>query len=409
MQFTREGTTLKRWICAGSLALALAGISASARADGDWNAVLARASGETVYWNAWGGDERTNAFIAWVGDQVRDRYGVDLKQVKLTDTGEAVARVVAEKSAHRDADGSVDLIWINGPNFLSMKAKGLLYGPFAQNLPNARYVDTTAKPSNVTDFTVPVEGYESPWRLAQFVFIVDSAKVAPPPRSLAALTDWIKAHPGRFTHPDPKDFMGASFLKQALIDLAPDKARLLEPADDANFAAETAPLWAWCDAVYPSFWRKGQQFPANEPALIQLIDDGEVDFAMAFDPAEAAAAVEAGRLPATVRVTTFADGTIGNTSFVAIPYNSPHKDAAMVVADFLLDPATQAHAQDIRALGAMTVLDLNKLAPEQKALFADLPTAPALPTSADLAKVLLEPHPSRMTRISEEWRERYAQ
>ena len=59
---------------------------------------------------------------------------------------------------------------------------------------------------------------------------------------------------------------------------------------------------------------------------------------------------------------------VGNTSFVAIPYNSPHKDAAMVVADFLLDPATQAHAQDITALGAYSVLDPAKLSPAQQAL-----------------------------------------
>ncbi len=380
----------------------------AARADAAWDAVLAKAKGQTVYWNAWGGDERTNAFIAGVGDGLRARYGVELKQVKLTDTGEAVARIVAEKSAGRDTDGSVDLIWINGPNFLSMKQKGLLYGPFVDRLPNARYIDTTNKPSNVIDFTVPVEGYESPWRLAQFVFIYDSAKVPTPPRSLAALTDWIKAHPGRFTHPDPKDFMGASFLKQALIDLAPDRAALSQPADDAAFARQTAPLWAWYDAVRGSFWRQGRQFPANEPALIQALNDGEVDFAMAFDPAEAAAAAEAGRLPPTVRVTTFADGTLGNTSFVAIPYNSPHKEAAMVVADALLDPATQAHAQDIAALGAYSVLDPAKLSPEQRALFAAPRAHPALPTPADLGPVLLEPHPSWMTRIAEEWRRRYA-
>jgi putative thiamine transport system substrate-binding protein len=393
---------------AAGLACALALASTAAHADAAWDAVVAKARGETVYWNAWAGDERTNSFIAWVGDQVRSRYGVELKQVKLTDTGEAVARVVAEKSAGRDADGTIDLIWINGPNFLSMKEKGLLYGPFVDKLPNARYIDTTAKPSNVVDFTVPVDGYESPWRLAEFVFIYDSAKIPAPPRSLAALSDWIKSHQGRFTHPEPKDFMGASFLKQALIDLAPDRDRLSRPADDAAFAKETAPLWAWYDSVRPSFWRKGDQFPANEPALIQALNDGEVDFAMAFDPAEAAAAAEAGRLPATVRVTTFADGSLGNTSFVAIPFNSPHKDAAMVVADFLLDPVTQAHAQDITALGAFNVLDPAKLSPEQQKLFASLPSNPALPTSADLGKVLLEPHPSWMTRISDEWRRRYA-
>ncbi len=392
------------WLVA-SAALGLFG--SMAHADPAWDAVLARARGETVYWNAWGGDPRTNAFIAWVGEQLLKRDGVEVRQVKLTDTGEAVARVVAEKAAGRDQDGSVDLIWINGPNFLSMKQKGLLYGPFIVRLPNGRYIDTDNKPSNVVDFTVPVDGYESPWRLAQFVFIYDSAKVPTPPRSLAALTDWIKAHPGRFTYPDPRDFMGASFLKQVLIDLAPNRAHLSEPANDASFKAETAPLWAWCDSVRASLWRKGVEYPANEPALIQALNDGEVDFAIAFDPAEAASAAKAGRLPPSVRVTTFADGTLGNTSFVAIPYNSPHKDAAMVVADFLLDPATQAYAQNVDNLGAFTVLDLSKLSPDQRKLFGDLPTDPVLPKPGDLAKVMLEPHPSWMTGIVDEWRRRY--
>ena len=390
------------------LALVVGLAATSARADAAWDDVLARAKGETVYWNAWGGDERTNAFIAWVGEQLKQRYGVEVKQVKLTDTGEAVARVVAEKSAGRDRDGAVDLIWINGPNFLSMKQKGLLYGPFVDRLPNARYIDTTTKPSNVTDFTLPTQGYESPWRLAQLVFIYDSARVPAAPRSLADLTTWIKAHPGRFTHPDPRDFMGASFLKQTLIDLAPDRAALAAPADDASFAQQTAPLWTWYDDVRGAFWRKGAEFPANEPALIQALNDGEVDFALAFDPAEAAAAARAGRLPASVRVTTFADGTLGNTSFVAIPYNSPHKDAAMAVADFLLDPATQAHAQDIANLGAYNVLDFNKLSPEQLKLFAVGESDAALPKPGDLGPVLLEPHPSWMTRLAEAWRQRYA-
>jgi len=399
---------MKTWIRTLSLFASLAGTMTLAHADAVWDDVLARARGETVYWNAWGGDERTNGFIAWVGDAVAKRYGVTLKQVKLSDTGEAVARVVAEKAAGRNGDGTVDLIWINGPNFLTMKDKGLLYGPFVDKLPNAALMDTVHKSSNVTDFNVPVDGMESPWRLAQFVFIYDSAKVDAPPRSLAALADWSKAHPGRFTHPDPKDFIGASFLKQALIDLAPQRERLAQPATDADFATETAPLWAWYDSVRPSFWRHGEQFPADGPAQRQLMNDGEVDFALAFDPAEAAASVEAGRLQASARVTTPADGSLGNTSFVAIPYNSPHNAGAMVVANFLLDPEAQAHAQDIRALGAYNVLDMAKLSPAQQKLFADLPPSPALPKPDDLASVLLEPHPSWMVRIADEWRKRYA-
>ena len=126
-------------------------------------------------------------------------------------------------------------------------------------------IDTVDKPSNVVDFTVPVEGYESPWRLAQFVFIYNSAKVPAPPRSLGALADWVKAHPGRFTHPDPKDFMGASFLKQALIDLAPDRERLLQPANDADFAAQTAPLWAWYERSAPRSGARASSSPRTRP------------------------------------------------------------------------------------------------------------------------------------------------
>ena len=154
-----------------------------------WDEITAKARGQTVYWNAWAGDERTNAFIAWVGDEVKARHGVGIQHVKLKDTAEAVTRVVAEKSAGRDAGGSVDLIWINGPNFLAMKDKGLLHGPFTQVMPNYRFVDTVNKRSNVVDFTVPVDGLESPWRLAQIVYVYDSAhhKAQDMPRSVPAL------------------------------------------------------------------------------------------------------------------------------------------------------------------------------------------------------------------------------
>jgi putative thiamine transport system substrate-binding protein len=373
-----------------------------------WSDVLAKAKGQTVHFNAWAGDEKTNAFIAWVGDEVAKRHGVKVVHVKLKDTAEAVARVVAEKAAGRDGGGSVDLVWINGPNFLAMKEQKLLFGPYAERLPNWRYVDTVGKRSNLVDFTVPHEGYESPWRLAQIVFVVDAERVASTPTSIVALGQWAKAHRGRFTHPSVRNFLGATFLKQALYELAPDPAVLQRPATDANFAATTAPMWAWYDALKPSLWRGGAQFPENGPAQRQLMNDGEIDMMVSFNPSEAAVAAQAGLLPASVRTFTLAGGTIGNTSFVAIPYNASAKEGAMVVADFLLEPATQARAQDVRQMGNFTVLDLAKLSREDRKRFEDLPRHPALPTNAELGTTLLEPHPSWMTRITAEWERRYS-
>lgn len=378
------------------------------QASDDWSDIVSKARGQTVYWNAWGGDERTNSFIDWVGQQVRERYGVTVRHVKLADTAEAVSRVVAEKTAGRDTGGSVDLIWINGPNFLSMKEKKLLFGPFTQQLPNSPYVDVDEKPSNITDFTIPVDGMESPWRMAQVVFNYDTARIPDIPLTIAGFLPWAESHPGRFAHADIRDFMGVTFLKQALVELAPDRERLQRPVSEADFATTTAPLWTWYERLKPFLWRHGAQFPANGPATRQLLGDGEIDLYMAFDPAEAAASVESGLLPDTVRTYTLSGGTIGNTSFVAIPYNSSHKEGAMVVADFLLDPATQAKAQNIAVLGSFTVLALEKLAADERRLFAELPTNPALPGNDDLGTVLLEPHPSWMTRITDEWMRRYA-
>ena len=373
----------------------------------DWQTTLDAARGQTVYWNAWGGDDRTNAFIAWVGQETERLYGVKVEQVKLTDTAEAVTRVVSEKAAGLDDGGSVDLIWINGPNFLAMKDQGLLHGPFVADLPNARYLDLSPTSPNAVDFTVPVDGMESPWRLAKFVFIYDSARVDAPPTSMAGFVDWAAANPGRFTHPDPSNFMGATFLKQALIELVPDPTTLQSPVTDEAFAAATTPLWAWYDALRLNLWRGGESFPDNQSVQQQLMNDGEIDMAMSFDPASTAGAIAQGLLPDTARVFVPEGGSIGNVSFVAIPYNAANAEGAEVVANFLLDPATQAHMQNIEVLGSFSVLDPAKLDDAAKAAFAALPTAPALPELEDLGPTLLEPHASWMTRLTEEWARRY--
>jgi len=374
----------------------------------DWEDTLAAARGQTVYWHAWGGDERTNDFIAWVGEETERLHGVSVQQVKLSDTAEAISRVIAETAAGHDEGGAVDLVWINGPNFLAMREADLLHGPFVSELPNARYLDLSPGSPVTTDFTVPVEGYESPWRLARFVFVHDSARMQDPPRSTVGLLDWAAANPGRFTHPDPSNFIGASFLKQALIELALDPSLLQAPATEESFATTTAPLWDWYDALRPHLWRGGETFPANESAQLQLLNDGEVDIAMVFDPAAPAALIEQGLLPDTARVFVPEGGSLGNISFVAIPANAANKEGAMVVANFLLDPVAQARQQDITVLGSFSVLDPGQLGPEESSLFEALPSSPALPSLEELGPTRLEPHPSWMTRLVEEWQRRYA-
>ena len=376
---------------------------------GQWQQTLEQAAGETVYWHAWGGDGRTNDFITWVGDQTEALYDVKVKHVKLSSTAEAVTQVIAEKAAGENTTGAVDMIWINGPNFLAMKQQELLHGPFVNQLPNSKYLDLSTNSAASVDFTEAVAGLEVPWRLARFVFLVDSKRVQQVPLSMAQMLIWAQENPGRLTHPVISNFMGTTFLKQALIELTPDPSVLQQPATEQSFALATAPLWRWYDAIKPHLWRAGKSFPKNEAIQQQMLSDGEVDIAMAFDPAAAAAGIASGLLPTSARVFVPSQGTLGNISFVAIPYNASHTAGSKVVANFLLQPETQAHMQNIDVLGSFSVLDPNKLDAQQAQVFAALPSSEALPTLVDLGPTLLEPHASWTTKLKQHWSQRYSQ
>ncbi len=382
---------------------------AQAAEERPWSEITDAAKGQTVYWNAWGGDERINAYIAWVGERVWDDYGIMVRHVKLADTADAVSRVLAERAADKTEGGSIDLIWVNGENFATMKENDLLYGPFTQALPNFQLVDFEDKPSTLVDFTVPTDGLEAPWGMAKLNFIYDSARVGETPGSIPALLDWAKANPGRFSYPTPPDFFGTTFLKQVLIELAPDPAFLQQPVESDSQVEQVArPLWEFLDALHPHLWRGGEVFPASGPAQRQLLDDGELDIAISFYPSEASSAIANGLLPETARTFVLDGGTIGNTHFVAVPFNASAAEGAMVVANFLMGAEAQARKQNPEIWGDDTVLAMAKLDDAGRKLFEDLPIGVATLAPEDLGPTLLEPHPSWMVRIEAEWQRRYA-
>jgi putative thiamine transport system substrate-binding protein len=372
----------------------------------DWDAVLADAKGETVYWHAWGGSTTTNDFLAWVGSRVAEDYGVTLEHVKLTSTADAVTRVLSEKEAGEDDDGAVDMIWINGANFAAMKEADLLFGPYAEQLPNWTVVDVDGKTVQ-TDFTVPTDGYESPWAMAQVVFVHDTADMPEKVGSMQALLEWAQANPGRFSYPQPPDFLGTTFLKQVLVDILPDPSVLAAEATDENYADVTAPLWDYLDALTPNLWREGKAYPATGTAMFPLIADDELDLSISFSPGAASTAIANFELPDTVRTFVLDKGTIGNASFVTIPYNSGSKAGAMVVANFLMSPEAQARAQDPAILGYGTVLDMDAITADERVVFDALELGVATLSPAELGTVQAEPHPSWATRLADDWAGRY--
>ena len=75
--------------------------------------------------------------------------------------------------------------------------------------------------------------------------------------------------------------------------------------------------------------------------------------------------------------------------------------------DFLLSPEAQARKQDERIWGDPTVLDLDRLEPDDRARFDALERGPATLPPEALRPVLPEPHPSWMELLEEGWLRRY--
>ena len=371
-----------------------------------WSTIESKARGQTVYFNAWAGSERINAYLQWAGTEVQKRYGVKLEHVKVTDTVEAVKRVRSEKAAGKLSDGSVDLVWINGENFLAMKREAMLFGPFAESLPSFQYVDVAGKPTTRIDFSEPVEGLEAPWGMAQLTFFADSKKVPVPPKSMPALLDFARANAGRVTYPRPPNFHGMTFIKQALVEVNADRAALYKPVTPEALAKAGAPLWAYLDALHPHLWRAGKQFVQNAAAMRQMMSDGELMLSFTFNPNEAANEIAAKRLVDSVVSYQFTNGTIGNTHFLAIPFNAKAKEGAQVLANFLLSPEAQARKADISQWGDPTVLAIDKLPAAERERFTTKAQAGQV---EQIMRTIPEPHGSWVDALSKEWLVRYGQ
>ncbi len=376
----------------------------SAATPPDWAAVQAGARGQQVNLWMYGGDPQGNAYIDTVLAPAAQAEGVTVKRIPVADTGDAVNRVLAEQRAGRTADGSVDLVWVNGENFRTGLQANAWACNWTQMLPNMRYVDP-ADPLLGNDFGTPVNGCEAPWHKAQFVLAYDAAKVPDPPTTVQALFDWAKAHPGRFTYPAPPDFTGSAFVRQALYALSGGPAQVPAGYDRDAYDSLTPGLWASLNSVAPSLWRQGATYPRDLPQLEKLYSDGQLDFTMTYGPATLPELVRKGTFPATTRVLTLDGGTLGNASFLAVPSNAAHLDAAMVVANLALSPDQQLAKAQPDVWGQYTVLDVDRLPADVRAGFAALPRSAVLPPFEVLAEgALPELAAAWVPQIDKGWR-----
>jgi len=322
----------------------------------EWNRILSEAKGQTVNWYMWGGGAKINAYVNDYLAAEAKKFGVTLNQVKLGATAEAVNKVLGEKQAGNDKNGSVDLIWINGENFATGVQADIWHCKWATKLPGSKFVDWNSAAVN-SDFGLPVNGCESPWAQASSGVVYDSKVLKKSDlASAAAFIAWIKRNPGKFTYAAPPDFNGSMTVRRFFYEANGGYQSFLGKFSKAVFDPAMTKTAALLNEIEPFLWRKGATYPANIGEVEKLYANGEISAYINYGARNAFVEVDKGLFPASTRVGVFGNGMIGNISYVTIPYNSPRKAGAQVIANIMLSPDAQMKLQTDGVVGSPAIV-----------------------------------------------------
>jgi putative spermidine/putrescine transport system substrate-binding protein len=374
--------------------------------DKNWEETINDAEGKTVNFYMFGGDRRTNNWVdTFVADNLKEKYNIHVHRVPMG-PDDYLNKLLGEKQIGRNS-GSIDLLWINGENFKIAKENNLLFGPFAEKLPNFnKYIDKDSE-SVTYDFGYPTEGYEAPYGKSQFIFIYDLAKTEAP-TDFDALTAWIKNNPGKFTYAALPDFTSSAFVRHVIYNTSGGYEQFYD-MEEEQFKTTIKPAMDYLKEIEPYLWREGESYPATQAQLDNLYADGEVWMTMGYQPPKAAGEIEKGNFPESSRSFVIKEGTISNTHFLAIPFNAPQKEAALVTANFLLSFEAQYDKMIPANWGDFTVLDTEKLNEEQRNKIENLDLGKATLSIKELEAYRVPEIPAKWVPIIEEiWSEEVA-
>ena len=333
----------------------------------DFDAVLEAAGGTTVTFYGWGGSAATNAWLDnVVGTSLYEQYGITLNRVPM-DIDAILSKLMGEKQAGTQS-GDIDVVWINGENFYTALNASLLFGPITQYVPNFEIYLNPEDADLHYDFGTPIGGMQVPYGRAQLVFMADSAVLDSFPTNAQELLELARANPGRITYSAPPDFTGSAFVRNILYEIVGFDAIFNAPRDEQAIYEVIRPGLDFLVELKPYLWQEGRTYPADAPALQQMFIDGLVLMNVSYSPLHVAQMIMSGEYPDTVQTFVFENGNIGNTHYMAIPYNAPNRAGAIALINHIISAEMQITKYDAANWGDLPVFDVDRLNPEQRAM-----------------------------------------
>lgn len=316
---------------------------------------------KNVNFYMWGGSQEVNRFVDENIAKEIEKKGIKLKRVPISDIKDAVNKLIIEKKAGKK-EGGIDILWVNGESFKLLKEAQLL-----SNLDGKiKGVSLLKSSTTEKDFGESIDSLEIPWGEVQFNFIGRYSEGQPFTDS-KSLMEYVKGNRGRFTYPNVSDFTGSAFVRNIAIDILGEENIRNMTNEELKVALNT--VWDYFKEMKGYLWREGTTYPESEGNLDTLYAKEEIDISMGYTINKVSQKIKNGQFSDSSKSFLLDKGTLFNNHYLAIPINSPHKEAAYEVIEYLISPEAQLLKQDPKNWGDFTVLDLEKIESKEREEF----------------------------------------
>jgi putative spermidine/putrescine transport system substrate-binding protein len=231
--------------------------------------------------------------------------------------------------------------------------------------PNLKHVNS--------DLLKPVKGAAIPYRGSSVVLAYNSQQVSSPPKTLSALLDWIKAHPGKFTYNSPNSGGSGYSFAETVIDSSLPANTLTTMTASAEY-----------DPSIESAWKQGLQtlhglnqymygngvYPNGNQAVLDLLAKGQISMAPVWSD-QALAGLKAGTLPSSIKLSQIQSPSFtGGAAYLAVPKTAKNKSSVYKFVNYLLSPKAQQMIVDVMA--GFPAIDIKLMGDAVKQKFEDV-------------------------------------
>jgi len=318
-----------------------------------WSQIEDRARQEAeVHFYYWGGDDNLNIWIDSIVVQEMNKLGVKLIPHRITATKDVVDLALAEKNAGKGlGQGSVDVVWVNGENFYTLAQQNLLFGSFAERLPESIHYEWSDSDSrsqlNKFDFGFETLGREMPWSGEQYVCAANREllPVSDTPNTYKELESWLQENPGLFTYVKPPHYLGNTFVQQVLYEMNPYGTgalpfqRNLASFTAKEFSELVRPGFDYLNRIAPNLANVSQgspRYPENDAALMNLFRNSEIAIECQFGLFHVANLKRQGKMPDSAEEIILPSGNmIKNKNYLALIGNAPNPAASLVFINYM--------------------------------------------------------------------------